>query len=578
MSREPTRGPLARIPSPSVLFFRVVVIFFFTEAAVMLVLPRLLGATDDFAASIVDGTLLIVASAPLLWLLVIRPLRGSAVEEHQRAATILAHASDGILTIDSRASLESFNPAAERLFGYRAEEVLGRSVAVLLPERHRPPHGLALERIPQTAAPANVAHGLRKDGSEFAMELSLTTWTAARRIFRTAVVRDITERQRAEEALRARTSQLEAVRAVAGEITREPELSTVLNLITLRAAELFGVRSGSVLLWDNEAQQLRPKTWYGFGDRSKATSFSLGEGFAGVVAQRRHGMFVNDYSTSPFASPPASEAFGTSALVGQPLLYRDRLLGVIILSSLGTERMFTSQDVDLLGLFADQAAIAIENARLYEEVQSLAILQERQRIAREMHDSFAQTLGALHLHLLRTKERYEPTNSDLAAVLGDLSTITEHAYDELRQSIFGLRATVSHGLGWIPTLTQYLHEFSARTAIQVQFESADGLPARLPPATEVQLVRIIQESLANVHKHAKAEHARVRLQLEDQWLRVTIEDDGQGFQSDVLTGTARIHFGLEMMRERAEGVGGTFKIDSVPGCGTRIVARMPHGA
>ena len=195
-----------------------------------------------------------------------------------------------------------------------------------------------------------------------------------------------------------------------------------------------------------------------------------------------------------------------------------------------------------------------------------------------MHDSFAQTLSLLHLQLRRVQERYAPIDAPLAAVLGDLTAITEHAHDELRQSLFGLRAMVSPGLGWVPTLTEYLREFSARTAVPVRLETVDGLPDRLPPATEVQLVRIIQESLANVAKHARAAHARVLLEADDHCVRVTIEDDGQGFRPEALAATTRTHFGLETMRERAESAGGKLDIDSAPGRGTRIVATLPREA
>ncbi len=574
-----------RIPSPLHLFLRALVIYFLAEGAVILLAPVILGGMYDVGALIVidlvDDVLLLVLSAPFLWFLVIRPLRGTAVREQTRAATVVAHARDGIVTINDQGLVESFNPAAERIFGYGAEEVLGRLVTGLAPERYRDAHRRGLEMMRNVSPSRTIertlleVQGLRKDGREVPLELSLATWRVAEGTFHTAVVRDITERKQAEEAVRAHTSQLEAVRAVAAEITRELELSVVLNLLTRRAAELLGVKSATLLLWDEQIQQLCPRSWYGFGDRFKAIKLRLGEGFAGVVAQQRQGMIVHDYSASPHALSEISEMLGRSAVVGQPLRYRDRLLGVILLSNLGTERVFTEQDLETLGLFADQAAIAIENARLYEEVQSLAVLQERQRIAREMHDSFAQTLGVLHLQLLRARENCPPTDARLTAVLGEMAATTEHAYDELRQSIFDLRTMVSRGLGWIPTLTEYLHEFSARTGIPVRLEAADELPARLPPATEVQLIRIIQEALANVSKHAGADQARVRLRPEGRWVRMTIEDDGQGFQPEVLAATKRDHFGLEAMRERAESLGGKLEVDSAPGRGTRIVAMLP---
>lgn len=545
------------------------------------ILPGVYHVGAPIAIDLVDDALLMTLSAPFLWVFVIRPLRGTAVQEHARAATVIAHARDGIVTVNNQGLVELFNPAAERIFGYGADEVVGRLVTVLTPERYRDAHRRGLEMMrnmnpPRSAERALLeVQGLRKDGREVPLELSLATWRVAEGTFHTAVVRDITERKQAEAAARAHTSQLEVVRAVAAEITRELELSVVLDLLTRRAAELLGVKSATLLLWDEQTQQLCPRSWYGFGDRFKAIKLRLGEGFAGVVAQQRQGIILHDYSASPHALSEIAEILGASAVVGHPLRYRERLLGVIVLSTLDTDRVFSEQDLQTLGLFADQAAIAIENARLYEEVQSLAVLQERQRIAREMHDSLAQTLGVLHLQLLRAREKCPPTDSQLTAVLGEMAATTEHAYDELRQSIFDLRTMVSRGLGWIPTLTEYLHEFSARTGIPVRLEAADELPARLPPATEVQLIRIIQEALANVSRHARADQARVRLKPEGRWVRMTIEDNGQGFQPEALAAARRDHFGLEAMRERAESLGGKLEVDSAPGRGTRIVAVLP---
>ncbi len=146
----------------------------------------------------------------------------------------------------------------------------------------------------------------------------------------------------------------------------------------------------------------------------------------------------------------------------------------------------------------------------------------------------------------------------------------------MRQSIFGLRTFVSRGLGLVPTLTEYLHEFSAHSGIAVELESADGRLGPIPPATEVQAVRIIQEALTNVRKHARADHARVRLQRVGAWVRVAIEDDGVGWDPQDLPDP--LHFGLATMRERAEGLGGRLEIDTAPGRGTRIVATLPGGA
>jgi PAS domain S-box-containing protein len=191
---------------------------------------------------------------------------------------------------------------------------------------------------------------------------------------------DITDRKRAEEALRTRTGQLEAVRAVTEEIIRELDLTTLLSVIIQRAAGLVGAVSGLVSLWDEATKVLIPRAWYGFGEWMSGVRFHPGEGVTGNVAQQREGMIVSDYRTSPYAHPLFVERTGITATVAEPLLYRDRLIGVITIDNQGIGRPFTEEDREILALFAAQAAIAIENARLYEQVKQHSIaLEERIR-------------------------------------------------------------------------------------------------------------------------------------------------------------------------------------------------------
>jgi two-component system, NtrC family, sensor kinase len=179
---------------------------------------------------------------------------------------------------------------------------------------------------------------------------------------------DVSERKRAEDVLAERTRQLEAVRAASSEITHELDLSIVLGLILRRAAELVGAAGGSVYLWDDATRYLISRARLGLGEWLDDLRLRLGEGVVGTVAARREGLILNDYRNSPMARSPFLENSLATALIAEPLLYRDRLVGVMFFSNEGTTRQFTPSDRDILKLFAAHAAVAIENARLFGEI------------------------------------------------------------------------------------------------------------------------------------------------------------------------------------------------------------------
>jgi PAS domain S-box-containing protein len=210
---------------------------------------------------------------------------------------------------------------------------------------------------------------------------------------------DRTQTEATLEALAVRNKRLEVVRAVTEEITRELDLTALLELITQRAAELIGAPSSAIYLWDKPAEAIIPQAWYGLGDWMRDVRFRMGEGIPGAVGQCREGMIVNDYRSSPYASPLFIEHTGITAVLAAPLLYRGRLLGVITLNNGRTGRHFTEQDSNLLGLFAAQTAIAIQNARLYEN----------------------QAVRATRLHTLTRLNQLISSSLDMGAVLREIA-------------------------------------------------------------------------------------------------------------------------------------------------------------
>jgi len=189
---------------------------------------------------------------------------------------------------------------------------------------------------------------------------------------------DITQHKAVDDALRAHVQQLEALRAVSAEIARELHLPTLLDLIMRKAVALVGGAGGTIFLWDEAAQRLAPHVWVGHsGNWGREGHVRLGEGLVGLVAERRGGLIVNDYRGWPQARAFILQETNVTAVIAEPLLCHGRLVGVVAIDHQGGGRHFTDHDLALLRLFAAQAAVAVENAKLYMEVRQDADELER---------------------------------------------------------------------------------------------------------------------------------------------------------------------------------------------------------
>jgi len=232
-------------------------------------------------------------------------------------------------------------------------------------------------------------------------------------------------------------------------------------------------------------------------------------------------------------------------------------------------RTFGEEDLRLLGAMADLAAIEVQKGRLMERDRLVAVLEERERLAREMHDSLAQVLGYLHLKSEAAQASLGEGNQEkVREGLADISSVSHEAYADVREAILGLRETVSQRRGFVDALRDYAVKFSQQTSVSTRVNIRGTEEPKLAPDAEVQLMRVIQEALTNVRKHSGARKACVSLD-QREGLRITIEDDGKGFNPGELD-ESRDRFGLFTMRERVERVGGRLEIDSAVGRGTRV--------
>ena len=297
----------------------------------------------------------------------------------------------------------------------------------------------------------------------------------------------------------------------------------------------------------------------------------------GQVVREGKPVICTDVQTDPRLQGTPAQKMGVKSVLAIPCISKGKAVAVAWASAFDTIRTFSDEQVNLACGLANSAALAIENAWLHERTRHLATLEERSRLAREMHDNLAQTLGALKLQMglvdeLLTNSR----NREAQAHVRDMRQIVREVYIDVRESIFGLRAPATHGQDFASSLEEYLFEYSEHYGVEVQLNAGSTSLTELPAEARVQIIRIIQEALTNVRKHAMPARAWVTITQDADCLHICIEDDGRGFDpEDYRTATGQC-YGLQVMYERASAAGGRLTIDSMPGQGTRIKVSMPR--
>jgi len=276
--------------------------------------------------------------------------------------------------------------------------------------------------------------------------------------------------------------------------------------------------------------------------------------------------------TAVTANQPGTRGFRYHASI--PLHFGDRPLGIINVATPRWRRL-TRRELDLLSTIASQLSMAIERARLAEESVRLARLEERTRLARDLHDTLTQGLTAIGLHIDAAMGAAAPR--EVRAQLERALTVTRSSLDEARRSLRELRGSPLNARPLGEALMALGREMASDTGVRVHVESRDNLS--LPSHIEEELYRIAAEALTNVRRHAAAKEVQVTLTRTGRHARLTIADDGRGFETRLRVraqpGPEPTGFGLAGMRERAALIGGRFSVRSRPGHGTQISVTVP---
>ena len=375
--------------------------------------------------------------------------------------------------------------------------------------------------------------------------------------------------------LRRLNHELSVLNEIARELNRSVNLGEALGFTLAQVAELLGLRTGWIWLMNEDssepylaaAQNLPPAL-------AEDPRRMDGSGYCYCLDTYKRGDLEGAANVNVLTCSRLDGLVdGTDGLryhASIPLYAQEKKLGVMNVASPGW-RSLSPEDLKLLYTIGDLMSIAVERAGLFARSTRLGAVEERNRLAREIHDTLAQGLTATALQLESADALLDAGSERAHEPLRRALSLTRSNLEEARRSVLDLRASPLEGRPLSEAINALVERWEAETGIAVRYRAVNG-SRPLPPSVEAALYRICQEALTNVARHAGAERAAVRLVATPDRVRLVVEDDGRGFDASEVP---EDRHGIVGTRERAEVLGGTLEVRSGPGEGTRIEATVP---
>lgn len=492
--------------------------------------------------------------------------------------------SEAVILISEDDRILYANPAACRITGYRLDELLGADAYGSMPPHAREALQAAIKHHDATQPPGTIMRGTsvmtRRDGEEFEFEYASALLMLDGRCLVSVMFHDVTEMQRMAR-------KVEALSEIASQVAFAESLETTLCNLAKSVVRATGTVACAVCLVD-ENGELRQTAdgrfaWGAYGlpndpeveAQWKEAAQRGARPNVDCVRERRpliHAAARTKLLDDPVFEPmyPYLREAPWEAVASMPMIYRKNAIGALnVFYPRGKNP--GPMELAFLTAIAGQAAVAVENFRLINEAREKAVLEERQRIARELHDSVSQALYGIALGARTARTLVDRDPAQAAEPLDYVLSLAEAALAEMRALIFELRPETLDTEGLVGALTMQIEAVRARHGLEVHTEWC-GEPD-LPYAVKEALYRIAQEALTNILKHARARRVDVRMTCNSDQVTLEVSDDGVGFASeDAFPG----HLGLRSMRERAGNVGGSVDVDSAPLQGTRIRIHVPY--
>ena len=504
----------------------------------------------------------------------------SRLTSEEEYRNIFEAASEALVIYDTEIGLVvEANPTACEMYGYTRQEFVGLNPKVFM---HPESYALFREYV-RTAEPGGmlellVVH-IHKDGSPFHVEVRRSMINYRGRPCLLSTIRDVSQRIQTEktlsEQIEARRREQATLLAISHTLASTLELQPGLildqlhEIIEYTHGGLFALEDSTlVTLAMRGTQQLEQSTPIRIPLKTPETLAALFNGhrpirIANVWSDHPQAQFLR----SLLDDGAAVLLEGMQSWMWVPLAVRGRLIGGVGVAET-TKDYFTAHHADLALSVADQSAITMVNAELYGQAQALAVLEERQSLARNLHDSVNQSLFSAGLIAEVLPRLWERDQEQARLSLEDLRRLTHGAQAEMRALLAELRPAILTDSNLGDLLRLLGNALSGRINLPIAVTVTGEFI--LPAEVQVAFYRVCQEALNNVAKHAKASQVEINLKQEEAVIELRIRDDGQGFDPQQ---TFSGHYGLSMMRERAEATGALLSVTSQPGHGTELTLR-----
>lgn len=495
------------------------------------------------------------------------PIR-SPMTELESVTDLLEVVPDAVFVVAEDGTIAAVNAQAETLTGYVRGDLVGRSVEQLVPLRHAGAHSRHRDDYFAAAGRRPMGTGLdtrvlRRDGVEVPVDIALSPLRADGRRYAVASVRDISAQRRNRDQLDAALATAQAM--LAGAVTAD-----ILELVAQKARLLADASVAMVVEPDEDGAMVWTVAIGEGADRIRGFRLEPDEdSLSREVMASGEPAVIADVAQDGRLNPRSVDRMGLRSMVCVPLRQGSQMYGTLTVGEPAGGRTFGPDDVEPLVFLATQASLALEHARIQGELQRLALVDERERIGRELHDGAIQAIFAIGMSLEGLAAR--AADAEMAGRLRGVVAQLDGVIRDLRNYIYGLRPGIVSQQHLEQAIRQLVDDFAKSSGVTAVAD-VDPEVAQALAGKAGDVVLLAGEALSNVGRHAQALTARVTLRRDDGVAVLEVEDDGSGFDPAAPPQQGQ---GLRNLRDRAARMGGTAHLESRSGEGTTVRFTLP---